>query len=267
MPCTKAPCLKHRATTFGLHTATKTVDASATTDFRLIGSLWHLLSPTATEPRKGPAPLGSDCWLSEREDYTVLAHHGQISQVVIRRRRALPSGHMPTHACRPQRPPGETDSNLAPGKHQRYSRGATMQPPCSAVKPRKAGSRSGETARAGTLAGVRRWLDPNEIGRELGRAGRLLATETSAPNVWHEIEQARDWPSRMAHALGPETAHTAWGELLIRYPKRPGASKATHAHHPRPRPAQPSFRRPFGPVRSVRGEKGLSRREPARQYC
>lgn len=103
MPCTKAPCLKHRPTTFGLHTATKTVDASATTDFRLIGSLWHLLSPTATEPRKGPAPLGSDCWLSEREDYTVLAHHGQISQVVIRRSSALPSGHMPAHACRPAR--------------------------------------------------------------------------------------------------------------------------------------------------------------------
>lgn len=114
VPCTKAPCLKHRATTFGLHTAAKTVDASAATDFRLIGSLWHLLSPTATEPRKGPAPLGSDCWLSEREHYTVLVQHGQMRQLVIRRSGALSSGEMPAHACRLQRPLGETDNNLVP---------------------------------------------------------------------------------------------------------------------------------------------------------
>jgi hypothetical protein len=56
-----------------------------------------------------------------------------------------------------------------------------------------------------------------------------------------EIEQARVWPGRMAHAPGPETAYTAWGELLNRHPKRLRTSEMDQAHHTRPPPPRPSF--------------------------
>ncbi len=54
--------------------------------------------------------------------------------------------------------------------------------------------------RAGTLTGVRRWLDPNEIRGELGRASRFLAPAASATNVRPESEQTGVWPSRMTRA-------------------------------------------------------------------